>query len=57
MILMEINKDLQDYGYKWVGMKEINLDDACKLFGKYNNYSGERGRLYCKNYQTMALTL
>ena len=38
MILMEINKDLQDYGYKWFGMKEINLDDACKLFGKQNIY-------------------
>lgn len=38
MILTEINKDLQDYGYKWVGMKEINLDDACKLFGKQNIY-------------------
>lgn len=38
MILNKINKDLQDYGYKWVGMKEINLNDACKLFGKKNIY-------------------
>ena len=39
MILTEINKDLQDYGYEWVGMKEIKLDDACKLFGKQNIFS------------------
>lgn len=38
MILNKINKDLQDYGYKWVGMEEINLEDACKLFGKQNIY-------------------